>query len=117
MVRQVANALQAHTVEDGGTMALRLRMNLHGTVMSTRIARCSCGELTATIEGEPVRVSVCHCLACQRRTGSVFGAQARFARSQVRVAGQGRDYTRPGDEGPGATFTFCSTCGSTMTSS
>jgi hypothetical protein len=30
------------------------------------------------VEGEPVRISVCHCLACKRRTGSAFGYQARF---------------------------------------
>lgn len=46
--------------------------------MTERIASCSCGQLTARVTGEPVRVSICHCLACQRRTGSVFGVQARF---------------------------------------
>ncbi|MFN2470768.1 MAG: aldehyde-activating protein, partial [Gaiellaceae bacterium] len=39
--------------------------------MSNRHAACSCGQLRLTVEGEPVRVSICHCLACQRRTGSV----------------------------------------------
>jgi hypothetical protein len=48
--------------------------------MNTRTASCSCGQLTVVTAGDPIRVSVCHCLACQRRTGSVFGAQARFAR-------------------------------------
>ena len=50
-------------------------------LVSTRHAACSCGQLRLTVEGEPVRVSICHCLACQRRTGSVFGVQARFRRS------------------------------------
>ncbi|HEX9905358.1 MAG TPA: aldehyde-activating protein, partial [Propylenella sp.] len=36
--------------------------------MSTRRASCSCGQLSVTCEGEPVRISMCHCLACQRRT-------------------------------------------------
>jgi hypothetical protein len=35
--------------------------------MPTRTASFSSGQLTATVEGDPVRVSVCHCLACQRR--------------------------------------------------
>lgn len=82
--------------------------------MSTRTASCSCGQLTATVEGEPIRVSVCHCLACQRRTGSVFAAQARFARSNVRFAGEGREFTRVGDEGGRCTFTFCPACGATV---
>lgn len=46
--------------------------------MTTRTASCSCGQLQIEVQGEPVRVSVCHCLACQRRTGSLFGEQARF---------------------------------------
>lgn len=82
--------------------------------MPTRIASCSCGQLTATVDGDPIRVSVCHCLACQRRTGSVFAAQARFARSNVRTSGQGREFARVGDEGGGATFTFCPACGATV---
>lgn len=41
-----------------------------------REAVCSCGQLRLIAEGEPVRVSVCHCLACQRRTGSAVGFQA-----------------------------------------
>jgi len=42
-----------------------------------RQAACSCGKLSAAAEGDPIRISICHCHACQRRTGSVFGAQAR----------------------------------------
>lgn len=83
--------------------------------MSTRRASCSCGQLTITCEGDPVRISVCHCLECQRRTGSAFGAQARFAPSQI-VASEGRasEYTRKGDSGGVITFRFCPTCGSTV---
>ena len=55
--------------------------------MPIRIASCSCGQLTAQVEGEPVRVSICHCLACQRRTGSPFGEQARFALKHTVIAG------------------------------
>lgn len=82
--------------------------------MTTRTASCSCGRLTATVTGDPVRISVCHCLACQRRTGSVFAAQARFPRANVQLSGTGHEFTRPGDEGPGATFTFCPDCGATV---
>jgi hypothetical protein len=82
--------------------------------MSHRIASCSCGKLSAQVDGDPVRVSVCHCLACQRRTGSVFGAQARFHRSSVSIAGEGRDFVRVGDEGTRVTFTFCPGCGATV---
>ncbi len=61
-----------------------------------------------------MRVSVCHCLACQRRTGSVFGAQARFRRHDVAVQGRSTAYVRVGDAGGRITFHFCPVCGSTV---
>jgi len=79
--------------------------------MSNRLASCTCGQLTARVIGEPVRISVCHCLACQRRTGSIFGEQARFPRDQVTTSGAATKYVRVGDEGGRATFHFCPTCG------
>jgi hypothetical protein len=84
--------------------------------MSTthRLAACSCGQLQVCVTGDPVRVSVCHCLACQRRTGSVFGAQARFARENVQTSGAASMYVRIGDEGAAITFCFCPTCGATV---
>jgi hypothetical protein len=82
--------------------------------MSTRTASCSCGQLTAVTEGNPIRVSVCHCLACQRRTGSVFGAQARFTKQSVAITGRSTAFVRIGDSGKTLTFHFCPDCGSTV---
>jgi hypothetical protein len=82
--------------------------------MTTRRALCSCGQLSVTAEGEPVRISMCHCLACQRRTGSTYGAQARFLREKVSVEGRTASWVRVGDSGGRITFTFCPVCGSTV---
>lgn len=82
--------------------------------MTTRTASCSCGQLTAITSAEPVRVSVCHCLACQRRTGSVFAAQARFPAESVALAGASSTFDRVGDGGSRARFHFCATCGATV---
>ena len=57
---------------------------------------------------------MCHCLACQRRTGSVFGVQARFRRDQVAIEGRGAEFTRTADSGNTVTFRFCPACGSTV---
>lgn len=62
----------------------------------------------------PVRISICHCLACQRRTGSVFGEQARFPRVNVSISGASTEFERVGDEGSRAKFHFCPRCGSTV---
>ena len=83
--------------------------------MAERTASCSCGQLTVQISGEPVQVSICHCLACQRRTGSVFGEQARFRREDIRrISGHSTEYRRVGDEGSLISFRFCPTCGATV---
>jgi hypothetical protein len=60
-----------------------------------------------------LRVSICHCLACQRRTGSVFGVQARFEAEQVTTEGVSRQYIRVSDGGEGV-FHFCPDCGATV---
>src|SRR5262245_65484062 len=92
-------------------------MGVQGAAVSPpelREASCSFGELRATVRGEPIRVSVCHCLACQRRTGSVFGAQARFPKESVDVQGEFTQYVRVADSGTRLTFNFCPKCGSTV---
>ena len=83
--------------------------------MQSREAACSCGQLRLTAEGDPVRISMCHCLACQRRTGSAFGMQARFPADRVRVDGRFTEYVRSSDEdGEERRFRFCPDCGATV---
>ncbi len=82
--------------------------------MTTRTASCSCGQLKAHVTAGPIRVSVCHCLACQQRTGSVFAAQARFPAASVTIAGRYTEYVRTGAEGGRARFRFCPDCGATV---
>src|SRR5262245_54274336 len=79
-----------------------------------RTATCSCGQLKVSCTGDPIRISMCHCLACQRRTGSAFAIQARWPSDRVTIEGQAHEYVRVGDEGSRATFRFCPTCGATV---
>jgi hypothetical protein len=82
--------------------------------MTARIAACDCGRLRVACEGEPVRVSVCHCLKCQKRTGSAFGVQARYPKEKVTAAGPSRTWSRIADSGLKVTFSFCPSCGTTV---
>jgi hypothetical protein len=82
--------------------------------MTDHHASCSCGQLRLVARGDPLRVSMCHCLACQRRTGSTYGAQARFANADVEIAGIATEYVRVGDEGHAIHFHFCPACGATV---
>jgi len=65
-------------------------------------------------EGEPTRISMCHCLACQRRTGGTFAVQARFPVERVTIEGASTEYARVGDSGGTARFHFCPICGATV---
>lgn len=79
-----------------------------------RIATCRCGALQALCSAEPARVSICHCQACQRRTGSAFSAQVRFELSSVTITGNFKKFERTGDTGGNLTYQFCPECGSTI---
>ena len=82
--------------------------------MTTRTAHCSCGDLRAVATGEPEFVIACHCLECQRRTGSVFGVGAYYPKEQVSTTGEYRSYTRAGASGRNLEFRFCPRCGTTV---
>lgn len=81
--------------------------------MTTRTASCGCGQLRIKVNGQPLAVGVCHCFACQQRTGSVFAALAAFAPPYA-VSGEAREYLRTGDQGARFRFRFCPVCGSNL---
>ncbi|WP_442927934.1 GFA family protein [Microbulbifer sp. M83] len=57
---------------------------------------------------------MCHCQACQRRTGSVFGVQGRFPAEAVELHGEWREYRRTADSGNCLAFRFCPASGATL---
>ena len=80
----------------------------------TRTAACRCGQLRARVVGDPVSVSVCHCLDCQNRTGSAFSAQARWPEARVELDGLSKTWTHRADSGNRIIHHFCPDCGSTV---
>ena len=80
--------------------------------MTERTASCRCGQLKVTVTGDPVRLSVCHCLNCKKRSGSAFAVQARWPADQVRIQGLSKGFVLTADSGNRATFHFCPECGS-----
>ena len=65
--------------------------------VTIRTATCACGRLSIRCLGEPTNVSLCHCLACQKRTGSTYGVAAFFWRKAVEPQGATRSYARQSD--------------------
>lgn len=74
---------------------------------------CLCGAVRYVARGRPVRVSACHCAACQRRTGSAFGLGAYFRADAVEFSqGKLAAYEHRSDESHRwLRFEFCPACG------
>jgi hypothetical protein len=68
---------------------------------------CACGEVRYRLTAEPLFVHCCHCLNCQRQTGSAFVINALLEADRVELrAGelQGVDVPRDGDTPPQRIF-------------
>lgn len=79
-----------------------------------RTASCCCNLVTIRCKGEPIRTAICHCFECQKRTGSVFGVQARYLTENTVLDGDVVSYSRIADSGNQVTYDFCPRCGTTM---
>ncbi len=78
-------------------------------------ASCQCGNLTAEIaDGAEPMVVMCHCIDCQKRSGSQFGSVVYYPADQVAIGGEAREFERPTDAGNTFTTGFCPNCGSTV---
>lgn len=64
---------------------------------------CFCGAVRIEVNGDPIRIGVCHCVDCRKRQGAVFHTFGLFPTSAVKVTGETRSYQ---------TKHFCPTCGS-----
>lgn len=60
-------------------------------------------------------MGLCHCIDCQRRTGSVFGIQAWFPKDNVTVTrGTPKLFRRIAESGRQIDSRFCGDCGTTL---
>ena len=79
-----------------------------------RKTECACGKVSATVEGDPFRVLVCHCDYCQKRTGSVFQVSCWYAREQVlEISGETKTFS-DSTNSVGVAYNFCPNCGTTL---
>jgi hypothetical protein len=77
---------------------------------------CVCKSVRYTCAGEPERVTICHCLWCQRRTGSAFGTEVVFQEHDVSFSGiEPTKYRHVSDESARwLDIYFCPRCGSNL---
>ncbi len=83
---------------------------------SDRKGGCVCGGVRYTANGDPARVTICHCTWCQRRTGSAFGVEAVYKVNDVDFVGDSLRSYRHISETSGKWLDqyFCSRCGTNM---
>ncbi len=77
---------------------------------------CVCKKVRYSISGIPLRVTVCHCTWCQRRTGSAFGVELVFKLEQVNFFNETISTYRHVSDVSGRWLDqhFCNTCGTNI---
>ena len=76
--------------------------------------KCLCGKVNYTINAEPVKMAQCHCLDCQRSSGTGHFSLAFFPKDKVIIKGNTSSFTTKADDGPEITRHFCPECGSRL---
>jgi hypothetical protein len=72
---------------------------------------CSCGAVRYRLRSEPLFVHCCHCLNCQRQTGSAFVINMLIEADRVEVvAGHPRPVDVPRDDGSSQRIYRCPAC-------
>jgi hypothetical protein len=77
-------------------------------------AECQCGQLSIKLPQSTPVVVACHCIDCQRRTGSPFGVLAYYPADELTVVGNAKRFERPTASGGVFESFFCPECGSTV---
>lgn len=72
---------------------------------------CQCGQARYEITAEPIKTTACHCMECQRQSGSAFGLALWVKSGDLRVTGKLKSYTRIAESGKPITGVFCPECG------
>ena len=77
----------------------------------TREGGCACGAVRYRLVSEPLFVHCCHCLNCQRQTGSAFVVNVLIEADRVEVQGDAPEpVDAPRDDGSVQRIHRCPTC-------
>jgi hypothetical protein len=84
--------------------------------MTVHEGGCVCGAVRYETSGDPLRVTVCHCDWCQRRTGTAFSVEAIFEEDRVSIRGGPLSSYRHVSDRSGRWLDahFCPTCGTNI---
>ena len=71
---------------------------------------CACGAVRYRLTSDPLVVHCCHCLSCQRQTGSAFVINLLVEADRVEVSGDPQPVDVPRDDGSVQRIFRCSSC-------
>jgi len=81
------------------------------TMSALREGGCACGAIRYRLESDPLFIHCCHCLNCQRQTGSAFVINLIIEAGRVElVAGDPQPVEVPRDDGGTQRIFRCPTC-------
>lgn len=82
---------------------------------STLTGSCQCGQIRYEISGDPEELVICHCLDCQKQSGSAFGMSLGLKPQQFHLlAGTPKIFAWKCDSGRTKDCAFCPECGSRL---
>lgn len=75
---------------------------------------CLCGQVSYSVDAEPMMTALCHCEDCQRQSGTTFSIVIAVERAAFQVQGDTLSTyrTRGTESGEERERKFCSACGS-----
>ena len=79
--------------------------------MKQLTGKCSCGSVSYEVDGEPLVTQACHCLDCQRTTGSAFVIHTVICEEDFVITGKTRMGIVPTGSGTGCELHSCASCG------
>jgi hypothetical protein len=80
-------------------------------VSAARAGGCACGALRYRLASEPLFIHCCHCLNCQRQTGSAFVVNLLIEADRVEMlAGTPEPVDAPRDDGSAQRIFRCPHC-------
>ena len=76
---------------------------------------CQCGAVRFEISAEPLTAYVCHCITCQKQSGSAFGMAIVVPTDAIAVLeGDTSTFIKTADSGRESDCVFCPKCGNRL---
>lgn len=82
--------------------------------MTTHTGQCLCGQVSFTIDAEPLGARMCWCRDCQRIASGSATINVVFPEDAVRYAGEMSKFRMIADSGNEVERGFCTSCGAQM---